>query len=145
MCTNSPVEQRLGYRIKRLQQALRHAMDATLAELNLTTAQYAALCALENDPGLSNAELARRCFVTPQTMHQVVTGLERAGLLTPVAHSRHSRIRSLTLTDAARDRLDRAHERVTNVEARMAADLTSQELTVTTQALEKCRSALEGY
>jgi len=41
----------------------------------------AALCFLEETPGLSGAQLARWAMVTPQTMNQILTGLERDGLL----------------------------------------------------------------
>ena len=67
--------------IKRAQQALRNAIDPALSDLELTTAQYAALYNLRRHPGASNAELARLSFVTPQTMVRIVSGLERAGLV----------------------------------------------------------------
>jgi len=70
-----------GYVLKRTQLALRGAMDGALATLDLTTPQYAALSELAKEQGLSNAELARRCFVTPQTMHRILGGLERDALV----------------------------------------------------------------
>ena len=71
-----------GYILKRTQLALRGAMDDALVTVNLTTPQYAALSELSEEQGLSNAELARRCFVTPQTMHQILRGLERTSSFT---------------------------------------------------------------
>ena len=56
---------KIGYQLKRLQSLLRARMDAALDERGLTTPQYAALSAIEAAPGLSNAALARRSFVTP--------------------------------------------------------------------------------
>ncbi|WP_138431118.1 MarR family winged helix-turn-helix transcriptional regulator [Fodinibius saliphilus] len=70
------VDQQLGYVIKRVQQLLRTRMDEKLDVVGVTTPQYAALSILEEDQGLSNAELARRCFLTPQTMHKIIVGLE---------------------------------------------------------------------
>ena len=67
----------LGLLVKRAQQAFRVALDAALASVGLSTAQYATLVAVAGDPGLSNVDLARRVFVTPQTMHGVVAGIER--------------------------------------------------------------------
>ena len=58
-----------GYLLKRAQAALHAAMAAALHEHGATLAQYAVLTALDEEPGLSNAELARRAFVTPQTMN----------------------------------------------------------------------------
>ena len=71
-----------GYIFKRTQLALRGAMDDALVTVNLTTPQYAALSEPSKEQGLSNAELARRCFVTPQTMHQILGGLERTSSVT---------------------------------------------------------------
>jgi DNA-binding MarR family transcriptional regulator len=78
--------------LKRAQYTLRQVMDDRLADAALTTPQYAALTALEREEGLSNAELARRCFVTPQTMHSIVTRLEEEGLLRRTPHPNHGRI-----------------------------------------------------
>ena len=43
-------------------------MDDGLRILALTTPQYAALAAIAELPGISGAALAKRCFVTPQTI-----------------------------------------------------------------------------
>ncbi len=59
---------RVGHMLKRAQAALRASMDEDLAAKDLNTPQFAALFALKQEPGLSNADLARRTFVTPQTM-----------------------------------------------------------------------------
>ena len=48
-----------------------------LREHGATLAQHAVLTALDEEPGLSNAGLARRAFVTPQTMNQVPQELEQ--------------------------------------------------------------------
>ena len=82
------VDRRAGYLVKRVQVALRSAMDRALLSEDLTTPQYGVLSALQKAPGLSNAELARRSFVTPQTMIRIVASLEDKGLVTrgaPVA------------------------------------------------------------
>jgi len=55
---------RLGYQLKRTQHALRLRMDEALHALGLTAPQYAVLSILEEAPRLSNADLARRSFVT---------------------------------------------------------------------------------
>jgi DNA-binding MarR family transcriptional regulator len=55
------MDDRIG---KRVQAGLRSGMDRALETKGLTTPQYAALSALERESGLSNAELARRSFVT---------------------------------------------------------------------------------
>lgn len=57
-----------------------------------------ALCFLEETPGLSGAQLARWAMVTPQTMNQILTGLERDGLLVRQSDPDHGRILRAFLT-----------------------------------------------
>ena len=71
-------------------------MDKALREVCMTTAQYAALSALEAAPGLSGAELARRSLVTPQTMNAILVNLEAAGLVVRRPHPEHGPCYRLT-------------------------------------------------
>ena len=52
-----------GYLLKRAQATLNAAMTGVLREHGATLAQYAVVTALDEEPGLSNAGLARRAFV----------------------------------------------------------------------------------
>ncbi|MFB6273954.1 MAG: MarR family winged helix-turn-helix transcriptional regulator [Salinibacter sp.] len=134
---------RFGYVLKHAQYALRQAMDDRLTEANLTTPQYAALTALEREEGLSNAELARRCFVTPQTMHSIVTRLEEDDLLRRTPHPNHGRIRQLHLTDEGQARLERAHEIVNEIEDTMTREVSREEVKQATDVLITCAAALQ--
>ena len=77
MENSSSVEGRVGYELKKAQYGLRSRMDEELRGVGLTTPQYAALSALGEEPGASGAGLARRCFVTPQTMNGILTTWSR--------------------------------------------------------------------
>src|ERR1700752_2446984 len=92
----------VGYQLKRAQQALRTAMDEGLRAQGITTPQYAALTALEANEPLSGAELARRCFVTAQTMNAILVGLERARLVERAPHAEHGRVIQARLTTPGR-------------------------------------------
>jgi len=138
------VEDRVGYALKRAQHALRSRMDRALHDLGLTTAQYAALSALETAPGLSGAELARRSFVTPQTMNGIVTNLEAAGLLRRRPQPNHGRVLEASLSAAGAAVLAEAHGRVAAVEARMVASLNDAERRHLLVALRACAEALIG-
>lgn len=138
-----PVEQQVGYLVKRLQQQIRSALDARLARHGVSMATYAALSVLEHDPGLSNAELARRCFVTPQTMSELVGDLEEAGLLARRAHPQHGRIIETRLTDRGRELVDACHQEVEALHAVMLADLSDTETAQLTDLLRRCSTALE--
>jgi DNA-binding MarR family transcriptional regulator len=116
---------RVGYQLKRAQQALRTAMDEGLRAQGITTPQYAALTALEADEPLSGAELARRCFVTAQTMNAILVGLERARLVERTAHAEHGRVIDARLTKRARAKLQEAHQTVFGIEERMLSEMTA--------------------
>ncbi len=138
------VEARVGYQMKRVQHALRLEMDGGLRGLGLTTPQYAALSVLEEEPGLSGATLARRCFVTPQTMNQILVNLESAGLVARWRHSEHGRILQAYLTSEGEGLLSSAHRMVGDIEQRMLAGLSSDERQRLLDALRGCAEALEA-
>ena len=98
----------MGYAVKRLQQALRARLDGVLARHGLTMPQYAVLALLAEQPGISNAELARLSFVTPPTMIRIVTTLEDLGLLTRVDRPTEGRARATALTAEGERRLKAA-------------------------------------
>jgi DNA-binding MarR family transcriptional regulator len=75
------VKSLLGYKLKKTQHALRLHMDEALRTIDLTTPQYAVLAQLELKPGASNAALARSAFITAQTMHGIVSNLEKRVLV----------------------------------------------------------------
>ena len=75
--------------------------------------------ALEAEPDLSNARLARALFVTPETMHGTLSNLERAGLVERGPDPDHGRAQRGVLSDLGKDTLSEAHQRVGEVEDRM--------------------------
>lgn len=134
---------RVGYELKRAQHALRLEMDGALRGVGLTTPQYAALSVLEVEEGISGALLARRCFVTPQTMNGILVNLEKAGLLERRAHPEHGRVLRAYLTGDGEGMLSRAHALVEAIEGRMLEDLTEDERDRLLAALRGCADALE--
>lgn len=137
--------QPLGYVIKRAQQAIRQAMDKALSNINLTTPQYVALNELSKASELSNAELARCCFVTPQTMHQLVMGLEARGFVIRTAHPKHGRIQQVSVTKLGHQSLNQAHQLVDEIEKFMITDLSKKQIEQTNKVLTSCFTVLEGY
>ncbi|HET7479570.1 MAG TPA: MarR family transcriptional regulator [Rubrobacteraceae bacterium] len=137
------MERRVGYQLKRAQHALRGGMDEVLREIGMTTAQYAALSALEAEAGLSGADLARRSFVTPQTMNQILTRLERDGMISRRAHPRHGRVLRTDLSKEGRRKLAEAHKLVEEVEAKMLKNFDDAEIRQLSDALRRCAESLE--
>ncbi len=138
------VESRVGYQMKRAQHALRVEIDKALREVGMTTAQYAALSTLEATPGLSGAKLARRGFITPQTMNVILANLESAGLVVRRPHPEHGRVLQAYLTEMGEEAVARAHGVVGDVERRMLEELSRDDRRRLLEALRSCADALEG-
>ena len=136
-------EEQMGYQLKRAQHALRIQMDEALRDISLTTPQYSSLSVLEEEPGLSGASLARRCFVTAQTMNTIIANLEEAGLLVRRPHLEHGRVLQAYLTPKAENLLQEGHRRVRAIEERMMAAIPHDQQLQITQALQACADALE--
>lgn len=138
----SMLAKRFGYELKRAQHALRVAMDSALRPLALTTPQYAVLSALEAESGMSNARLARISFVTPQTMHGLLTILARSGLIARDADAGHGRILHTCLSSRGSRLLAEAHLKVAVIEAEIIASLGKAESVRMTAALTRCADSL---
>jgi DNA-binding MarR family transcriptional regulator len=132
----------VGYQMKRAQHALRLAMDGALRGVGLTTPQYAALSVLEEEAGLSGAALARRCFVTPQTMNQILMNLQGSEMVERRPHPEHGRVLSVYLTRKGAELVALAHGEVEAIEERMLAGLDRGERYRLLEALRGCAESL---
>ena len=135
--------ERVGHVLKRAQAALRASMDEKLAANGLNTAQFAALFALQREPGLSNADLARRAFVTPQTMIRIVEGLESRGLIVRTQHPTHGRVIETSLSLSGKKLVAASSQGVIDVEARMLRLLSAREKSQLFELLNRCVEGLE--
>jgi DNA-binding MarR family transcriptional regulator len=133
---------RPGYLIKRAQSALNTALAEALRGPGATVSQYAALTALAEEPGLSNADLARRAFVTPQTMNQVLRELESRAWVTRHPDPSHARILRTALTPAGQTVLAACERAATAVEDQMLAPLSPTDRTHLAESLRTCVQAL---
>ena len=140
----SETERSVGYLVKRVQQGLRRRCDAALKPTGLSMAQYAALRALAEHPDASAAELARLCFVTRQSLQDVLTGLRAAGLVETVDAPPRGRSRSLSLTRLGTRRLSAAHDAVFAVQATMLQGISAREQRSVADVLIRCAQSLEG-
>lgn len=133
---------RPGYLIKRAQAALNAQMTRALHRHGVTLAQFAALTALAEEPGLSNAELARRAFITPQSMNGNLRELEQRAWVTRSHHPAHGRIRQAELTEQGRAILQACDAAVTAIEQRMLAELDPGQRRQLAASLRTCIAAL---
>ncbi len=118
---------RIGYQLKRAQHELHVAMDRSLRKFGATLPQYATMANLERSPGLSNAQLARQAFVTPQTMFRILSGLERRGWVARPETAEGGRARGARLTAAGRQKLSALTRATVGVEDQLMDRLSPAE------------------
>jgi DNA-binding MarR family transcriptional regulator len=135
------VDDRLGHMVKSLEQELSGAKDAALRPMGLTVPQYSALLVIADTPGISGAELARRCLVTPQTMTTVLGNLTVKGLIERRTVPGQGRAMETTITAAGKRLLGRADKKIVEVEELLSGQLTKADQQSLRKLLEKCRSA----
>jgi DNA-binding MarR family transcriptional regulator len=132
------VDQRFGYILKRAQQALRARMDSELRLHKLTTPQYAVLTVVAATPDISNADLAKATFVTPQTMQGIIATLEKRGLLERSPDPQHGRRLMTQLTTSGEKAMRAADATIKRVEAIMVNSITVQDIEHATNTLFAC-------
>jgi DNA-binding MarR family transcriptional regulator len=137
-------EPTLLYLVGRMDRVVRRAMGNVLTAHGLSVNQYATLSVLDRRSGLSNAQLARRALVSPQSMNEVLLTLEQRGLVGRRAHPDHGRILQARLTAKGRTLLARCDEEVHQVEARMVSSLSEDEQAALRDALISSIRALHG-
>ena len=137
-------EPTLLYLVGRMDRVVRRAMGTVLEAQGLSVNQYATLSVLDRRSGLSNAQLARRALVSPQSMNEVLLALEQRGLVRRRAHPDHGRILQARLTAKGRALLARCDAEVHEVEARMVSDLSEHEQALLRGALLSSIRALHG-
>lgn len=115
----------LGYLLRQANVAFRTRIERALADLGVTHPQFAVLTMLGAYPGLSNAELSRLSYLTPQTVNVIVANLARAGLLQKTPHAVHGRVLNLGLTKAGAAILKRCKARVSAIEYELEAGLSA--------------------
>jgi DNA-binding MarR family transcriptional regulator len=89
----------IAYAIARLQQRILAGVTERVAPHGLTTLQFTTLSVLNRHGSpLSTSQLARRAFMTPQSMSEVIHALEDKGYIKRNPHPNHRRTLPATLT-----------------------------------------------
>jgi DNA-binding MarR family transcriptional regulator len=114
------LEDNVGYMLKVAATALHSAMESALREFGLTVSQYACIEHLSRTPGLTNAQLARAVFVTPQSMNEVLRGLQRRGIVERPGEAESGRRLPARLTPAGQQTVEAARRALGGVDVRVA-------------------------
>ncbi len=136
-------ELRLGMLVKRAEQAMLRAKSNALKFVGLTPAQYVALHELDAQPGITAATLARLCLVSPQAIMILLKSMEQQGLIARAFHPRHPNVLELHMSDAGREALHAARERIEPMEARVLGAFSAKEIAAFREYLSRFADAFE--
>ena len=134
-----------GYLIKELYHLLRARIEARMrtAGIPLSFPHAQVLHELTHEPGLSSAQLARRCGVTPQTMIGLVAALEQQGIIERRVHPENARVMQCYVRTDRLENLERARSIADGVIEQMLAALPSAERDQFKATLRRCIGAVE--
>jgi DNA-binding MarR family transcriptional regulator len=138
-----PLYPRISYLVGRLDRAVRRGLEEVVGPHGVTVAGYTVLSLLADRPGQSNAQLARRSFMTPQAMNEVLRRLSDDGLVERKVSPDHARIRLARLTVRGRNVLQVCDNAADQVEARMTGDLSDRRVSQLRQDLLRAVRCLE--
>ncbi len=137
------MEPRLSYVFGRLERVLRRRLSAAVESHGLTLPAYTALSVLQAQDGLSNAQLARRSLMTPQSMSEVLAFLVERGFVRRSSEPDDRRIVRIELTAQGTRVLSRCNREVTAIEEEMLVDLDDAEAAALRDLLGRCSVALQ--
>lgn len=98
----------LGWNAVKVARIIGSQITAGMAEHDLSLVQFGVLSCLADGAQLTSAEIARAVFVRPQTMSDVLDGMERRGLVQRVGVRARGRRNPAEITPAGTAALDAA-------------------------------------
>ena len=118
-------------------------MTAKLAALGLRVAEHEVLANLARVPGITQQELAARCFVAKSGISMLLAQMESQGLVAREVDPADARARRLTLTAAGAALAQRSMQVQAAVVEAMVAGASEAELASVTGAMGRAAAALE--
>lgn len=119
-------------------------MGARLAELGLRIGDHEVLATLTTTPGITQQELAARCFVTKSGVSMLLAQLEAKGWVRREADVGDARVKRLTLTAAGEKIAARSLTVQSEVITAMVAGSADAELGFVTNVMEAVSARLEA-
>lgn len=117
----------IAYLVGRLDHVLNRRIRDALSPWDVTAAQYTALSVLNNHGQLSNAKLAERSMVSPQSANEMVKLMQSRGWIDRESAASHGRIIHIRLTPEGESLLRQCDAAVVDVERALLAELDVSE------------------
>lgn len=110
---------KLSYMIARVDRIISKLLAEQLRQLNITLPQYTALSVLAARGSLSNAKLAERSFIKPQSANKILQDLLNLGWIEKHSDPTHGRRILIQLTASGQDKITECNQIVEVLEQKM--------------------------
>src|SRR3954452_11540966 len=138
-------EPRISYALARLHQLVFASVSEVAARHGLTALQFTTLSVLNrHGTPLSSSQLARRSFMTAQSMHEVIHRLETDGLIQRNPHPDHGRKLPASLTAKGRRVLAACEAAVAEFEVTMLRGGSKSDRTTFLNIVKSAEQTLVG-
>ena len=129
--------------MKRIMVHFRSQVDEQLRPEGVTTAQLHVLKVIREESGASGAQLARSCYVTPQSAQALLKGLEDGGWITRTKDRVNDRILIAELTPSGEELLQTAKKLARVIEKRLWRGVEREAVEALNDVLTRCLENLE--
>ncbi|WP_263368759.1 MarR family winged helix-turn-helix transcriptional regulator [Edaphobacter bradus] len=130
--------------MKRILIHLRGQMDELLRPQGVTTAQLQMLRAIQASPGSSGAQLARECYVTPQSAQALIKQLESRGLIVRGKDAVNDRIVTARATPAGECLMASAEASAEDLLQKVWKGISESDIERLNSLLEQCLKNIGG-
>jgi DNA-binding MarR family transcriptional regulator len=130
--------------MKRMLIHFRGQMDEQLKPQGVTTAQLHVLKTIREKPGASGAQVARSCYVTPQSAQTMLKSLEDGGWITRTKDQVNDRILIADLTPSGEALLETAEKLARVIERKVWHGVPAEAVEALNAVLARCMENLEG-
>jgi DNA-binding MarR family transcriptional regulator len=99
---------------------------------------------IRDEPGGSGAQLARACYVTPQSAQALLKGLEDGGWIVRMKDTVNDRILIAKLTASGENLLESGEKLARAIEKRLWQGVPDNGVAALNKTLERCLANLDG-
>lgn len=131
--------------MKRIMNQFRVHLDEQLRPQGLTTAQMQVLFAVRNSPGSSGAQIARSCYITPQTTQALLKNLERSGFIGRGKDPVNDRIVTVRITPEGERLAESVEKNSRGLQQKLWEGISDREMSSLSGLLDRCLRNLDGF
>ena len=135
---------RAAQMMKRIMVHFHSQIDEALRPQGVTTAQLQVLKVIRDGSGGWGAQLARACYVTPQSAQALLKNLEDGGWITRTKDRVNDRILIAQLTPSGMELLETAEKLARVIEKRLWVGVPDSQVKALNETLMRCLANLEG-